>query len=611
MTTIATKSEQLDPIFLEVVRNKLSVIADEMELTLLKSSFSSIIKEALDASAAVFDGKGNTIAQASAIPTHLGSLIPAVRKIIELYTGKMDDGDIFVLNDPYRGGTHLPDICVICPVFQEGHLIAFTASIAHHQDVGGKTPGSTPPDATEIFAEGLIIPPLKLYRAGTRNDDVYHFIASNVRIPDMLEGDVEAQVACALNGRRRLRELCEDYGTEPVMKAFEALQDHAERLTREALRPLSGQSFKFVDYLDDNGIDPHRRVKIAACLTFKDGSVHVDFTGTDPQTKGALNCVPSSTMAGVYYAIRAVCVPEAAVNEGVHRAISATLPVGSVVNPVRPGPVAARTLTVRRIVSVMMGALAQAFPGRVPAASDGQSNFIYVGGYDPHEKKRYVALLGIPTSGGTGGRPNKDGIDVISSDTSNLIRYPIEAFESETPFRVNFLNLWTDSCGAGRYRGGLGYHTEVELLRGESTVTHRRDRHDFAPWGLHGGTAAACCRTLIHRRDGTTDEMPSKFITTMYAGERMEIFTSGGGGYGDPLERPAEDVARDVRGKRISAEAAEKLYGVALNRQTSLPDPDTTEKLRTRLRKERGDICWMFDRGPSYAERLGVSRYEN
>lgn len=610
MGEAAEEMRGLDPISLEVIRNRLSVIADEMELTLLKSAFSSIIKEALDASAAVFDGQGNTIAQASAIPTHLGSLIPAVRKIIELYSEEMREGDIFILNDPYNGGTHLPDVSVICPVFHHGRRVAFTASIAHHQDMGGKTPGSTPPDSTEIYAEGLIIPPLKLYRAGERNRDIFDFIRSNVRVPDMVVGDVEAQVACASIGRRRLLELCDEYTADVAVRAFEALLDHAERLTRDVLASAPQGKFEFTDYLDDNGIDHHQPVKIAVVVTFQDSSVHVDFTGTDPQTKGALNCVPSSTMAGVYYAIRAVCVPHAPINEGVHRTITATLPRGTLVNPLHPAPVAARTLTIRRIVSVMMGALAKAFPDRVPAACDGQSNFIYVGGLDPVNGRRYVTLLGIPTSGGIGGRPTKDGIDVISSDTSNLIRYPIEAFESETPLRVNFLDLWTDSGGPGRYRGGLGYHAEVELLRGEAVLTHRRDRHDFAPWGLFGGGAALCCRTLIHREDGTSEEMPSKFITKFQAGDRIEIFTSGGGGYGNPLDRPSQAVLEDVKNRRVSVDAALAAYGVVLHASGEGVDDAKTEELRKRLRQDRGEAKWTFDRGPAYSQRLGRPRYE-
>ncbi len=598
----------LDLISLEVIRNRLTVIADEMEVTLLRSSFSAIMKEALDGSAAIFDGTGNTIAQASAIPIHLGSLIYAVRKVIEIYGTDMVEGDIFILNDPYQGGTHLPDINIICPVFHEGQRIAFTASIAHKQDIGGKTPGSTPPDATEIFAEGLIIPPLKLYKAGVRNDDILSIVASNVRLPEGVVGDIDAQVACSLIGRRRLLELATEFGAASLIEAFERLQDHAERITREVLSKAAPGPFRFVDYLDDNGIDAHERVKIAVELSFKDGGAVVDFTGTDPQAKGALNCVPSSTLAAVYYSIRAVCVPNAPANEGVHRVIHTIMPSGTIVNSVFPAPVAARTITVRRLISVMMGALAQAFPGRVPAACDGQSNYVYVGGTDPKLGRSYVAMLGVPTSGGMGGRSNKDGIDVIASDASNIVRYPIEAFETDTPFRVKYLKLWTDSAGAGRYRGGLGYHAEIELLRGQATMTHRRDRHDFAPWGLEGGHAAPCCRTILHRKDSEGQPMPSKFITQIRAGDRIEIFTSGGGGYGDPLERPPYVVADDVRSGRISTDSARKDYGVVIA-DGKLAEQRTTEH-RAKLRAERGEASWLFDRGADYAERLGAPRYE-
>lgn len=599
--------QTLDLISLEVIRNRLTVIADEMEVTLLRSSFSAIMKEALDGSAAIFDADGNTISQASAIPIHLGSLIYAVRKVIELFGEDMVEGDIFILNDPYQGGTHLPDINIICPVFHEGRRIAFTASIAHKQDIGGKTPGSTPPDATEIFAEGLVVPPLKLYRAGERNDDILAIIASNVRLPEGVIGDIEAQVACSLIGRRRLLELVSEFGGDRLIAAFAELQDHAERMTRDALSKAAPGPFKFVDYLDDNGIDPHQRVKLAVSMTFDKGSVVVDFTGSDPQAKGALNCVPSSTLAAVYYSIRAVCVPNAPANEGVHRVIHTIMPEGTIVNAVFPAPVAARTITVRRLISVLMGALAQAFPGRVPAACDGQSNYVYVGGFDPQRNQRYVAMLGVPTSGGMGARSNKDGIDVISSDASNIVRYPVEAFESDTPFRVKYLTLWTDSGGAGRYRGGLGYHAEIELLRGEATMTHRRDRHDFAPWGLEGGSASPCCKTILYRRGKAGVAMTSKFITQIQAGDRIEIFTTGGGGYGDPLLRPAQDVVADVRSGRVSLEKARSDYGVEIADGKVLEAE--TERLRARLLAQRGKANWLFDRGEAYAERLNEPRH--
>jgi N-methylhydantoinase B len=597
----------IDPVTLEVIRNRLTVIADEMELTLLRSSFSAIMKEALDGSAAIFDGYGNTIAQASSCPIHLGSLIPAVRKVIEVFDSDMEDGDIFILNDPYQGGTHLPDINIICPVFHNGRRIAFTASIAHKQDIGGKTPGSTPTDATEIFAEGLIIPPLKLYRAGRRSDDICTLIASNVRLPEGLIGDVEAQVACGMIGRRRLLELVDEMGFESVVDSFQILQDHAESLTREMLSGAPSGPFEFVDYLDGDGIDADQPIKIAVRLSFTNGRVLVDFTGSDPQAKGAINCVPSSTLAAVYFSIRAVCVPNAPNNEGVHRMIDVVLPEGTIVNAIFPAPVSARTIAVRRVVSVMMGALAQAFPLSVPAACDGQANYIYVGGVDSKNARRYVAMLGVPSSGGIGGRPGKDGIDVIASDTSNIVRYPVEAFETDTPYRVNYLELWADSGGAGQFRGGLGYHAEVELLRGSATMTHRRDRHRFAPWGLSGGLAAPCCNTVLHR-SAQEQVLPSKCVMQISEGDRIEIFTTGGGGYGDPLDRPVTAVVDDVKSGRVSRQAAEELYGVILTGEKC--EGDATAARRAQMKGSRSIKGWMFDRGEDYARYFGLARYE-
>ncbi len=635
----------LDPITLEVIRSRLEVIAAEMQATLLKSAFSMIIKEAADASSALFDAQGRMLAQAAALPAHLGMLVPAVETIVRTFPpATMQPGDLYILNDPYNGGTHLPDICLMAPVFVsvpgpdgvEQRLVALSGSLAHHQDVGGKAPGSTPPDAVDLYAEGLILPPLKLHDRGRRDETLYALIARNVRIPRIVLGDIDAQIACARVGERRLAELFAEYGFETVTAAFDQLLDYAERLTRLGIETIPDGNYHFEDFVDDDGIDIGRPVPIRARVDVRGSDLHVDFTGSSPQVRGAINSVPSSTMAIIYYTVRTVtnaihqhhpgagsdqpappglpgsgrrssadaasadsAIPD---NAGCYRPVTAYLPAGSIVNPRPPAPVSVRTVTIKRVVDVLMGALAQAIPDRVHAASNGQLASFKLGGLDPRTGKVYVTNAGVPTAGGMGARPGKDGIDVIDTDLSNMTCPPVEATEQDYPLRVHHIRLWTDSGGAGRWRGGLGYEAAWELLRGEATFTHRRDRHRFRPWGLFGGGPAPVCATRLVR-DGTEREVPGKQVFPIRAGDLVRVWTTGGGGYGNPLARPPETVLSDVLDGRVSPEAAARDYGVVL---TPAPagsvdrfaiDQAATAARRAELAARRGASEQAVDRG--------------
>lgn len=553
-------NDGVDPITLEVLGNRFSAIAEEMETVLLRSSYSAIVKEALDASAAVFDADGRTLAQADSIPAHLGMLVRSVRRVTETVGSDPRPGDLYVLNDPYDGGTHLPDVTIVAPAFHSGRLVGFAATMAHHQDIGGKAPGSTAPDAFDLTAEGFRIPPLKLFDAGERNETFFALARANVRVPDNFEGDVGAQVAACRRGAERLAEVVEAHGAETVQAAGGALLDYAERLTRRAIEAVPDGDYSFVDYLDDDGVSPDP-IRIEVKATIRGSDIHFDFTGTGPQAKGAINCVPSSTMSAVYYCVRALAGPGIPRNDGVHRPITATLPPGTLVNPDPPAPVGARTLAFKRIADACMGALAQAAPGRVTAASNGQANLIYVGGFDPLKERYFVGFLGVPMAGGMGARPDRDGIDLVETDMTNCIHYPTEACEAELPMRINRIELWPDSGGAGRFRGGLGYVSEVEWLRGEAIVTIRRDRHKFHPWGLAGGQAAPLCRFAMRRADGSEEDLPSKTVTRIRAGDRLLVWTTGGGGYGPPSERDPDAVRADLREGRITPEAARRDYG--------------------------------------------------
>jgi N-methylhydantoinase B len=545
----------LDPITVEVVRNKLEGIANEMELTLLKSSFSPIVKEGLDASASLFTLAGETLAQAVAIPIHLATLIPCIARILgEFPLENMCEGDIYCMNDPYLGGTHLPDIAVVMPVFVRGRPLAFAATMTHHQDVGGMAPGSVPTNASEVFQEGIRLPPLKLREGGRFNDTLIKILRRNVRIPETFEGDLMAQVAAATVGARRLYALAEIYGHNQLTAIFAELLERSEAMTREALRTIPGGTYRAVDFLDNDGIELDRRIPIAVAVTIADGTMMVDFAGSSAQVQGPLNVVPSGSLAAACYVVRAITDPTIPTNGGCFRPITLKLPEGSIVNPREPAPVNSRTATIKRITGTILAALAQAVPERVPADSGGELLVLAFGG-ERSDGTRFVT--GELIAGGSGASTSKDGVDGIETDATNCMNLPAEALELDAPIRVHRVALRRDSGGAGLRRGGLGIVREYEILHGEVRFTHRGERHFVAPKGRAGGQDGATARTIINRADGRQETVPSKLVTTLRAGDRVVLETAGGGGYGEPSRRDPELVRLDVADGKISDRAAE------------------------------------------------------
>jgi N-methylhydantoinase B len=585
----------IDPITLEVVRNKLDDVADEMEITLLKSSHSAIVKEALDASAAIFDPAGQQIAQATAAPIHLGMIIPAVQRFVELFPPEtMREGDAYVLNDPFDGGTHLPDLVLTVPVVCGGEVIALATAITHHQEMGGRSPGSTPMDATEIFQEGLRIPPLKLYDRGRPNETFFAVLERNVRIPETVRGDLHGQLAACQAGVRGVLALAERYGPEALGVYTAELLDRAERMTRDAIERIPDGTYRFVDFLDNDGIEVDRRVRIEVAITIDGSEFIVDLTGSDPQVRGPINCVPASTLAAIYYVVKVATDPSIPNNAGCYRPVRAILPEGSVVNARPPAACNARAVVVRRTVDAMLGALAPALPGRLPAASNGHPLVVSLGGVDPATAKAYVtAEIG---TGGMGGRPGKDGVETIQTDTSNAQNVPVEALELEFPLRVGYYRLRRDSGGPGAFRGGLGFEKSLEVLRGELRVSHRGERHYTAPWGVFGGEAGEMSRSVVVRRDGARETIPSKLDFTLEPGDTLLLWTTGGGGHGDPFERDSRLVLEDVRDLKVSADSAANRYGVVV--ADGAVDEQATRDRRTRLAAERGPVTWTYDRGP-------------
>jgi N-methylhydantoinase B len=587
----------IDLITLEVLRNKFDVIADEMEIALLKSAYSSIVKEGMDASAALFTTHGETIAQAASIPIHLGSLVPAVQRIIaEFPVDTMADGDVYIMNDPYDGGSHLPDIVIVVPIIYQGTTVALSTTMTHNQDVGGKTPGSVPTDATEIFQEGLRLPPLKFYERGEPNRTLHAILQKNVRIPDILMGDLHGQVAAGNVGKQRFCELLRDYGTETVLQTIAELMDRAEAMTREKLSAIPDGSYTFTDYLDNDGIDLDQRVTIQATVTIQGSDVYCDFTGSSPQVRGPLNCVPTAAIAGAYYVIRTITDASIPNNSGCYRPIRLHLPEGTVVNPRPPAAVNARTATIIRIADVLHGALVQALPGQLPAAPSGQLLVASFGGIDPRTNVPYVTSeLG---AGGVGARPTKDGIDVLEMGPSNCMNIPAEAIEMSYPLRIRRYGLRADSGGAGHYRGGLGATKVFEAVHGDVVVSLRGERYFTPPWGLYGGQPAAAAQAWVERADGSIEEIASKRVFTLHRSEKLYVDTPGGGGYGDALERAPEAVRQDVCDRRVTVRQARELYGVLLDEAGLAIDASATERLRATMRQQRGAITWVYDRGP-------------
>jgi N-methylhydantoinase B len=574
----------LDPILLEVLRNRLDAIADEMELTLLKSAASPIVKEGLDASAALFNVHGETVAQAAAIPIHLGALQFAAQRIVRAFPpAAMHEGDAFLLNDPYDGGTHLPDISLAVPVFVDGRVVALACTMCHHQDVGGRTPGSVPTDATELYQEGVIIPPTQLFRAGVLDDNLFALLTRNVRLPEVFTGDLMAQVAAGRLGGLRVREVMAAHGADTVLACIDELLERAERLTRAQIASIPDGEYPFEDYLDDDGVDIGKRIRIAVTLRVHGSSMTFDFTGTDPQVRGPFNSVPASTMSAVYYAVRAISEASIPNNGGCFRGVDAVLPAGTIVNPHPPAPVSCRTATIKRIADTILGALVRALPGRMPAASSGTLLVMAFGGIHPATGRPFVASE--LAAGGMGARPTKDGIDCVETDVSNCMNIPVESVEMNFPLRIPRLRLWTDSGGAGRWRGGLGLDKVFEATATDVTISHRGERFTSSPWGLSGGRPGASAHAFVVRRDGTREELPSKKMLVLHPGDQLWERIAGGAGYGDPLEREPDLVLADVLDGKVSPEIARLVYGVVLTAGGDSVDDVATKASREALRR--------------------------
>lgn len=575
--------QPIDPVTMEVLRGRFDAVSEEMEHAILRSAYSTIVTEALDATAAVFDERGRTIAQACAIPVHLGTLTELGRRFAKQYpAGVARPGDLYVVNDPYQGGTHLPDIAVAAPVFSDNQLVGYVSTMTHHQDVGGATPGSASTNVYDHHSEGLRIPMIRLAVDGKLDEDLLAVMTANSRSPDNMRGDLLAQVAGCLTGERRLAAICDEYSIDTVRGVIDALMDYAERLTRKAIADIRDGEYSFSDWLDNDGsetgTDP---VEIKVTVYVRGEDIEFDFTGSAPQVRTGINNVATSTLAAVYYAIRTLTGDAAPNNDGCYRPVTLKLPEASIVNARYPAPINARGVALARIADVVMGAMSKALPHKMPAAGCGHATVLLAGARDPVTGKRRVGTLGGPLRSGMGARPGKDGIDVADHDLSNSYHVPIEVTEREFPVRYRVLELWPDSGGAGRFRGGLGYRVELEWLHGDASLALRRERHVFKPWGIHGGSESPVCRTEIQHADGTYRTLPAKMVLNMQSGETLKYWSTGGGGAYPAWQRSIEAVLDDVLDGRVTAEAAHSTYGVVI--RDGRVDMQATESERARL----------------------------
>jgi N-methylhydantoinase B len=516
----------VDAVALEVFNHRLGAIAEEMGVCLCRSAYSPNIKERRDYSCAVFDAAGELVAQAAHIPVHLGSTPLSVRAALARHS--LAEGDVAMLNDPFAGGTHLPDVTVVAPVYDGRHLIGYVANRAHHADIGGMSPGSMPL-AREIYQEGLRIPPVKIVRRGAIDEDVLAIFLANARMPSDRRGDLLAQFAALRAGGERLRESVRRDGRRRVAAAMAAIQAYAERSMREALRLLPRGIYRAEDWLDDDGLG-HESIRIAAAVEIGDGWARVDFAGTDGQVEGGVNANYAVTLAAVYYAFRCVAGAEVPANAGMMRPIEVDAPVGSVVNASFPAAVAGGNVeTSQRIVDVMFRALADAVPDRIPAASCGSMNNLAFGGYDPVRARHFSYYETI--AGGAGASASGAGASAVQTHMTNTMNTPIEALEAEMPVRVVRYAIRRGSGGRGQHRGGDGIDREIEFLSAVE-LTILSERRSTRPFGIAGGSAGRSGDNRLQQPDGRTKQLPAKTSVRVPAGGRVRIRTPGGGAWG-------------------------------------------------------------------------------
>lgn len=549
-----------DPITLEILSNALRSVADETFTALQKSAYSTNIKERADHSTALFDAKGQLMVQSQrSLPVHVGAVTGVVGKLLEKFGHDLHEGDIFVANDPYAASaTHLPDICAVTPVYNHGRLVGFSGCTAHHADIGGANVGGSSSGLSEIYQEGFRIPLVRLFSRGELDRDLFEMMLLNVRGPELRRGDYNAQFAAIALGAKRMREICDRFGADYMAAACEELISRTRARMLHALEQIPPGEYRFSDVIDDDGMG-NCNLPVVVTLRRDASGVSVDFEGTAAQTRGNINSPWLDTKSTVMYAFKAVLDPELSNNHGLLSAIDVRAPEGSLVRPNFPAAVTNRSTTSQRIVDAMLGALAQALPKKVIAATNGANSGVYIYGQDPRTRRQFYFFETM--GGGFGARPDKDGKDAVQVHMTNTANTPVEAIEREFPLLVEEYSIVRDSAGAGKFRGGCGLRRVIRPLVAGCTFGGTGERFQSHPWGLFGGSEGGCGGFSIREADGNLRRLPDK-VPGVPVGpdEAVVLQTAGGGGYGAPAERTSEAVSADIADGKISPTFAAAHY---------------------------------------------------
>jgi N-methylhydantoinase B len=569
---------------LEIFRHALTSIVEEMGVTLQRTAYSTNIKIRRDHTCALFDADLRHLAQHDLAPQHIGSLVSVVPRVMGDRT-ELEPGDGILVNDPYEGAVHLPDVMLVSPLFVDESLVGYAANSAHHVDIGGPTPGGIPNDSTELYGEGLILPGVKAVREWHYDDELLALVLRNVREPEMRRGDFLAQLGANRIGQRRYADLHERYGADVVDERFDALLAYTERRVRAAIEALPDGTYRAEDTMDGDGVvnDP---VPIALAITIDADEMTLDFTGTADENEGPLNCTPAMAFAGAMAHVMALLGGELPKNDGFYRPFEFVTPPGTMVNPSRDRPVAAGWEVAMRAGELVTKAMAEAVPERTIAGTKGIVANVAYGGHDPRDDDPYVYYETV--AGGYGARATKDGMDAVQTGFQNTANSPIEELETELPVYVRRYELRSDSAGAGRQRGGLGVRRDLEFYGERATFSLLTDRASSQPWGLFGGQPGSAARYLVNPE---TDPVAvgSKSTTKLAPGEVGSVQTPGGGGYGDPLARDPLAVLEDVRDGKVSVDAAADAYGVVVDEAADAVDEDATALRREAIRERHDD----------------------
>jgi len=575
-----SNNKKVDVVTMYLINNLLYSLIDEMSLAVVRTSFSPLARDAFDFQCALFKADGELILEGEGSILHSLAYCYIIRSILERYKGRIHPGDIFLDNDPYHDASHLPDIYMLQPIFLEDRLIAWACSGGHMVDVGGRVAGSCACDSTEIYQEGLRIPIVKFYEKDAPNESVFEIIRANSRLPDTIIGDLESHHAACHTGKVRLMHMIDTYGWDTLEMYVDELLTYSERRTREEIRDMPDGVYEFADYLDDDGFED-KLVPIHLKITISGDTITYDFTGTAPQIKGSMNNPVGTTRAMILIGLRCMIDPEIPRNSGVWRPVKMIIPEGSLLNPRLPGACAGRGATLSRLMDAMMGAEAKIVPDRMPACESGADWLISMGTFD--QQYGYTVLTET-VWGGWGGRPFMDGVDFctpIFLDGSNQV---CELNEKNYPFMYKQYAYVPDTEGAGKYRGSYALVREWEFLGDEGTLQMRTERQRSQPWGLHGGQSGAFSKTIFNpERDNYTMH---KETISIKRGDSIRVITSGGGGWGNPLERDPEMVRSDVRNGGVTLKRASDVYGVVISGEDLEVDMKATQKLRERMKKD-------------------------